>query len=135
MQIAFLFMSLFLNSSFAENWDSANAPTRFDQNYEYRFGALPLSGFLPAAKIPWSETYWASNQGSINIRWNAPGTPGFGYRSPSNDQVKAMTRDQLKQLSPAEKFDLARAKLLEVQQLFPHSDAAISASQLMKEIP
>lgn len=33
------------------------------------------------------------------------------------------------------KFDLARAKMLEIQQLFPHSNAATVAAQLIRDIP
>jgi hypothetical protein len=56
--------------------------------------------------LPWSETYWPSKQGSINLRWNQEEPQGFGYRSPSKDEVRRMSIDQLKKLSPAEKYDI-----------------------------
>ena len=75
----------------ADPWDSSNAPSRFtppEAPYETRFEALPLSGSSDPDRIPWSETYWPSNEGSINIRWNAPGRPGFGLRSPTLEELK-----------------------------------------------
>ncbi len=93
---------------FAANWDGYNAPSRMADDYEYRFSSLPLKSSLSAEDIPWSESYWPRNTGSINLRWNSPGLEGFNYRSPPFEKVKGMTRDELARLSPAEKFDLAR---------------------------
>ena len=93
----------------ADSWDSYNDPSGFDSNYEYNFKALPLMSVLELSKRPWSESYWPRNKGSINIRWNAPGKPGFDYRSPSKmDVMGVLSTEQLKQLSPSEKFDLAQ---------------------------
>jgi len=92
----------------ADTWDSYNDPARFDSHYQYNFNALPLKGSLDVDKTPWSESYWPRNKGSINLRWNSPSKEGFGYRSPLRAEVASMTRAQLAQLSPAEKYDLAR---------------------------
>ena len=95
-------------SAFADEWDSYNDPSHFDSNYEYRLNALPAKSMLETKNIPWSESYWPRNKGSINLRWNAPQPIGFDYQSPKFSRVTRMTRDELAELSPAEKFDLAR---------------------------
>jgi hypothetical protein len=94
----------------AASWDGYNSPSRFAADYEYRLDHLPLSGSVDAVDIPWSESYWPRNQGSLNLRWNAPTPIGFGYRSPPFEKIKQMTRTELSHLSPAEKFDLARGR-------------------------
>lgn len=96
-------------SAYADNnWDSNNDPAKFDSKYEYSFNALPKSGTLPKNKMPWSSSFWPRKKGSINYRWNTPNPTGFDLVSPSRQQVMSMSRAQLAQLSPAEKFDLAR---------------------------
>jgi len=92
----------------ASPWDGYNNPARFDSTYEYQFSSLPLRGTVHPVDIPWSESYWPRNKGSLNLRWNSPGQEGFGYRSPRYEEVHKMSRNELSQLSPAEKFDLAR---------------------------
>ena len=110
LMILFLFLPTFLlsSSAFSDTWDSYNDPAKFDSNYEYRFHALPLTATLPVNQTPWSESYWPRNKGSINLRWNSPTKEGFDYRSPSKSEVMVMSKTELAQLSPAEKFDLAR---------------------------
>ena len=93
----------------ADSWDSGNDPQNFEKNYEYRLSALPAKGSVPADKMPWSETYWPSDKGSINYRWNAPDPIGFDYASPSLAQLKTMTREEIAELSPAEKYDIFMA--------------------------
>jgi hypothetical protein len=90
----------------AEVWDPANAPSLFDldHRYEYDFSKLPTQATLKT--IPWSETYWPSYRGSINLRWYAPEPDGFNYTPPTLEQVKVMSLEQLKTLSPSEKYDL-----------------------------
>lgn len=105
------FLSILALLSFgahADTWDGYNDPGKFDPNYEYRFQSLPLSASLAVDKTPWSESYWPRNKGSINLRWNSPTHDGFDYISPSKTEVMGMSRDQLAQLSPAEKFDLVQ---------------------------
>ena len=106
----FVLLFLTINTSLAQadSWDSYNDPSKFDSNYEYRFNALPLNSFLAVEQRPWSESYWPRNKGSINLRWNSPTHDGFNYRSPSKQEVLMMTRAELAQLAPTEKYDLAR---------------------------
>jgi len=88
----------------ADEWNGANDPSQMDQNFVYNFAALPTEAILVTK--PWSETYWATKQGSINIRWNTPNPDGFKYSLNSREQVMAMSRDELATLSPSEKLDL-----------------------------
>jgi hypothetical protein len=105
-----LLFTLTSSLAIAASWDGSNSPTRFAADYEYRLDRLPLSGSLDALDIPWSESYWPRNQGSLNLRWNAPIPIGFDYASPPFEKIKHMTRTELSHLSPAEKFDLARGR-------------------------
>jgi hypothetical protein len=90
----------------AESWDPQNDPSAFDlsHNYDYKLVDLPAQSTLKT--LPWSETYWPSRRGSINIRWNTPDQDGFNFTPTTLAQAKTMTPDQLKQLSPSEKYDL-----------------------------
>ena len=90
----------------AEPWDSYNDPSRFGQGYEFRFMELPLSGGIDPAAMPWSETFWPRNRGSINYRWNGSPRVGIGYRSPTREEVRAMRPEELARLAPTEKYDL-----------------------------
>jgi hypothetical protein len=103
-------LSLISTVAHADTWDSTNSPKIFESDYEYRLSVLPIKGALPAEKAPWSETYWPSNKGSINYRWNAVKKVGFGYNSPTREQALRMSKEELAQLSPAEKYDLAMGR-------------------------
>jgi hypothetical protein len=88
----------------ADPWNEVNDPAIMDTAYEYNFAKLPLNADLP--KKPWAETYWESALGSINIRWNEATPDGFKYALNNRAQVMQMTRDELAELSPSEKWDL-----------------------------
>ena len=101
--LSFLFASL---NAQASGWDGYDNPLNmdFDNNYQYNLNQLPMSASL--AVKPWSETYWPENKGSINIRWNTPDQDGFYYTPYSKDDLSNLTLDQMKTLSPAEKYDV-----------------------------
>jgi hypothetical protein len=104
-----LMLSLLLSTSvFAEVWDADNDPRKFDKNFEYKLNALPLKAVLPLNKTPWSNSYWPRFKGGINYRWNTPNPIGNDLNSPSRSRVRTMSWQQLSELSPAEKFDLAQ---------------------------
>ncbi len=54
----------------ADRWDSQNDPRLFGVDLEYKFDNLPLSG--EAERIPWPDTYWPTNEDSVNARWQGP---------------------------------------------------------------
>jgi hypothetical protein len=96
--------TFFQGTAHADAWNSANDPSQMEGGFEYRLSSLPSSAEV--ATKPWSETYWATKKGSINIRWNTPGQDGFDYELNSRAQVLSMSRDQLAALSPTEKYDI-----------------------------
>ncbi len=82
----------------------------FDNELSLNFDHLPLQGSASGQSEFWSGHPWASRRGSINQRWNAPGTPGQGLPSPSAREARAMPASLLRELSPAEKYDLYQGR-------------------------
>jgi hypothetical protein len=93
-----------LQIAHATLWDQASDPSTMDSKFEYNLSKLPLYGILSTK--PWSGSYWANQKGSINNRWNAPGAPGFHYHLNTKEELKRMSRNQILQLSPSEKYDV-----------------------------
>ena len=91
----------------ADAWNSVNDPAQMDSNYEYTLSKLPLEAQLE--NKPWSETYWETAIGSINLRWNLPQPVGFNYELYTRDELLHMTKDEIATLSPSEKFDIYRS--------------------------
>jgi hypothetical protein len=91
-------------SANAERWNAMNSPSIMAEDFVYHLDALPTKGSLDVQ--PWSETYWASKKGSINLRWNQERPVGFKTESPSKSQAARMTREELARLAPSEKYDL-----------------------------
>ena len=52
----------------AEGWSSADSPTLFSDELEYKLAILPEEG--EATRIPWAGSYWPVYQDSINKRWD-----------------------------------------------------------------
>ncbi len=102
---------LFLNSSRAEFFDSANHPSNFRRLLGYKeisnFNLLPLKGKLIDKRIGWSETYWPSNKGGIAYRWNHPNPRPFQFKLYSLAELKKMSLKEISTLSPAELYDIA----------------------------
>lgn len=97
-----------LAKTYAETWDSMNAPTILDNilpgmTFQYKLQSLPTEGTVGFK--PWSDTYWPDYQRGIANRWNSR-FQATSYRLNSKNQLMSMTRQQLKELSPAEKFDI-----------------------------
>ena len=103
-----LIFLVFFNSSLvhAEKWNSYNNPANMDleRSYVYNVFQLPMKGSLDV--LPWSESYWPTYKGSINYRWNASVKDGFYYTPYSKSQILKMSVDELKTLSPSEKYDI-----------------------------
>jgi hypothetical protein len=122
-QILVLISPLLLsNFSYGAAWDRSNQPSIL-LGYEYvdSLSALPTQGRLSDDKLPYSDTYWPNNRGGIAYRWNSS-DPAFAwsnpkiqadprilqYQSPSRSEALQMSRAQLAELSPTEKFDLVQ---------------------------
>jgi hypothetical protein len=87
-----------------EAWDVINEPSRFGRNYEVRYRELPTSGGL--SRIPWSDSYWATQRAGIAFRWMNPVGSPFAYPLHSRQTLASMSQTQLAALSPAEKLDI-----------------------------
>jgi hypothetical protein len=118
-----LISALLVSSAHAGGFDSLNNPATMG-NYNYRFDSLPTSGNVDDAHMPWSDNYWESDWGGISLRWNTltqeqldpEGTETldkfeqFRYTPPTREQVKAMSKEALTKLSPAEKYDILMSR-------------------------
>jgi hypothetical protein len=114
------FLSLSTAAVHADPWNGLNNPANLNPSYQYDFTSLPLEGRVDDAHLPWSDNYWESDWGGISLRWNTlrveqldpEGTESldkyaqFNYSPPTQAQIKAMSKDELKKLSPAEKYDI-----------------------------
>jgi hypothetical protein len=87
----------------ARPWSRVNNPKIMSSNLKFGLAAL-RSAQLPTK--PWSDTYWPSYQSGIAHRWLSSTPNDFKYRLNTLDQLKAMSADALKVLSPAEKYDI-----------------------------
>jgi hypothetical protein len=96
-------------SASAVSWDSRNSPRIFSDSYEYNLKKLPSSGSVN--QVAWSDTYWPSHRSGIANRWQSYDSQDFKYHLYSLAELKTnVTAEQLKQLSPAEKFDIFNAR-------------------------
>jgi hypothetical protein len=88
-------------------WDDANSPASWGTQYTYKLETLPLTGHV-ADFQPWSDIYWPTHLAGIAARWNWPGQTGSGfrYRPFTEAEVRRMSIEDLKRLSPAEKYDI-----------------------------
>jgi hypothetical protein len=87
-------------------WEGFSAPEILLSGFSSQFSSLPLDGQINQGTTGWSSSYWPSKKGGIANRWNSPGKETFDYISPKKDVVAKMSLEQLKLLSPAEKYDL-----------------------------
>lgn len=101
-----LFLFSLVSIANAERWNGYNNPANMDVggNYIYNVNQLPLKAQLDI--LPWSESYWPTYTGSINIRWNTVDKDGFYYRTYSKAEILKMSIEDLKKLSPSEKYDI-----------------------------
>lgn len=89
-----------------EGWDANNHPSRLSNQFVVHYASLPLAGKVERAFHPWSETFWPSFDAGISRRWQTPRVNHFQYALKSEQEVAAMSFDELKLLSPTEKYDI-----------------------------
>ncbi|WP_408096624.1 hypothetical protein ACJVC5_16425 [Peredibacter sp. HCB2-198] len=77
-----------------------------DQNMFMNFNYLPMTGEIKDQKKFWSGDSWRLKFGSVNYRWNSPNHETRHYTSPHPRDLKKYSLEDLKQLSPTEKYDL-----------------------------
>ncbi|MGE0173919.1 MAG: hypothetical protein AB7T49_14075 [Oligoflexales bacterium] len=97
-----------------EEWNARNNPQAFNVS-SYNFDALPTEGMLPDSAFPWSDDYWPTYAGGISKRWqvapNSTNYKDFQYPFLSQSEVvNGSASVAIKQLSPAEKYDLLLAR-------------------------
>ena len=99
-----------LTSRTKEAWNALNDPLNLKDDYEVTLSKLPLNAEL--SKKPWSDTYWPNYQGGLANRWNDPDQPdSFAYQILSATQVASLSDEDLRHLSPAEKYDIYMGRL------------------------
>ncbi|MBS1960454.1 MAG: hypothetical protein JST80_13335 [Bdellovibrionales bacterium] len=122
MKSVFFILSfvLVVTAANADKWDGNNNPANMGKDYKYDFDNLPLTGSVTDNHMPWSDNYWESDWAGISLRWNTYTAEQldpdqiafldkystFSYTPPTKDQVLKMAKEDLKKLSPAEKYDL-----------------------------
>jgi hypothetical protein len=78
----------------------------FDMKMSMNFNLLPLKGKIGNPGLLWSGDIWKLSRGAINFRWNAVEKSGFNYQSPTSREILAYPKDKMRELSPAEKYDI-----------------------------
>lgn len=92
-------------SSLEEAWTASNDPNLLRANFKTKLDELPLTGRTKAR--PWADSYWPNFQAGLANRWNDPDySDPFNYNLNDEAAVRAMSREALSHLSPAEKYDI-----------------------------
>ena len=91
-------------------WRNISDPLIMSTTFVRSFSNLPLEAKVSDIHKYWSGDYWALKKGNINYRWFSPKPTGFNLKSPTKDQAKLMTLQELSYLAPSEKFDLLNAR-------------------------
>ena len=107
----------------SKGWEEYSDPKLLNDNYEYNLQKLPLNGEVKGSHTPWTDSYWPDNKMGIAHRWYKPKCDkraseeekakqdcDFKYKTPEYYQLIRMSQEQLKKLSPAEKFDIYRGR-------------------------
>jgi hypothetical protein len=97
-------------------WPDSQDPNKFlylDEKLETHFDALRMSATTNEkdGHAPWSETYWEGKYGGIAWRYQTDDNKdgheaAFKREHASLAQLKSMSYDQIKALSPSEKLDI-----------------------------
>ena len=114
-------------------WDGPNSPHLMDtyvggQGYNYQFAELPTNGSL--SNRPWSGGYWPTYEGGITNRWALGGASGaerYGYSLLTQSQIES---EDLRYLSPAEKFDLLLGRYS-----FDYTRRERQRTQILRTVP
>ncbi|RYZ48419.1 MAG: hypothetical protein EOP07_25800, partial [Proteobacteria bacterium] len=86
-------------------------PLGMNASYGRNFAKLALSGSVAEDSAPWSDSEWPSLDAGIANRWLAvdsgdEATSQFDYELKSYEELSRMTVEEIRLLSPAEKFDI-----------------------------
>lgn len=93
-------------------WGYAFATQSTGIDWEFRFDKLPTQA--KSDREPWGGYRWPHYTGGISHRWNATDTELIQRDDKGSfvsfERLADLTDNQLKQLSPAEKFDILRGR-------------------------
>lgn len=122
----------------ARKWsDSVNDPYNIFKNrlYQTKFQNLPLKAAI--SFVPYSDDYWANYQGGLSYRWNADkeGVHQYGYQLISNKAVESMTLDELKKLSPSEKYDIYMGNYKKKRGRFALTNSERRRTKVLRTVP
>jgi hypothetical protein len=113
--ITYIFLVLFLYScgkahkpEEVSTWNGVAEPLISDASVK-KLKKLPLKGKAKGRKLFWSGDYWALKKGLINYRWYNQ-EYGFNLHSPTQEEAKAMSTEDIMELSPTEKYDLLKGR-------------------------
>ncbi len=103
----FFCVSAASHASILEAWQGFSAPEILSDGFTHSYFTLPAEGATSynGPKF-WSSDYWPSQAGGINNRWAAPRPSGFHTYDFPRNEVMRMSVQQMKALSPSEKYDI-----------------------------
>ncbi len=87
----------------SEAWNYQNAPIKLSDEYNAKLADLPLEAQTDI--IPWTDSYWPSYKGGLADRWQT-GESIFEATLNNKNDVQSMSENEIKRLSPAEKYDI-----------------------------
>lgn len=99
-------LSVAASASINVEWEDYSNPSIRSATFERTFSKLPLAGTPKDTRKLWASDYWSRKKGSINLRWNSRTPVGFDLVSPTLDEARTMSLDQLATLAASEKLDL-----------------------------
>ena len=95
-------------ATLAAAWDRANDPSQFafliSGEFSYKLSELKES--VKLKDQPWSDTYWPNYRSGIAQRWFAKDPQDYNYTLYTVDELRNLTTDEKKALSPAEKYSI-----------------------------
>lgn len=77
-------------------------------DYTSTLEALPSSAQLPEDRRPWSGPFWKNSKSSISYEWQSHKRP-FKNEKPSRAEIFSMSAEEIRELSPSVKLDIANA--------------------------
>jgi Transglutaminase elicitor len=92
--------------SILEAWEGFSDPDVIASGFSHRLNQLPAEGAMKYNPKGWSGDYWANKAGGINLRWNTSSRQGFNLKSPSLNNLRSWSSEQIAALSASEKYDI-----------------------------
>lgn len=126
LKLSFVSVTIVLAGvALSKGWEEYSDPSKLNGDYIYNYGKLTEltghKGEIKGSHTPWTDSYWPDRKMGIAHRWYKPICKkntkedeytdcDFKYKTPEYYQIIRMSTEQLKKLSPAEKFDIFRGR-------------------------